>query len=222
MELKPPGVPLFGGKKFGGFLFDMDGTLLTSIEASTRVWSRWAAGYGLDATTFLPQSHGMRVVEVIERLKLTGVDAVTEADAITRLELADMLGVHEVPGARRFLDAVPPTCWAIVTSAPRALALARLGASGLPIPEVLVTAEDIEHGKPDPSCYLLAARRLNICPKACIVFEDAEPGIRAGLGAGADVLVVTATHEHAMITSHPTVHDYTSLTISQDGGLAMI
>lgn len=202
---------MFGGKRFGAFLFDMDGTLLTSIEASQRVWGRWAAGFGLDASTFLPRSHGMRVTEVIERLALPGVDAAVEAETILQEELTDMAGVRQVLGAAAFLLSIPKTRWAVVTSAPRELALRRMEVAGLPLPPALIAAEDIDRGKPDPACYRLAARHFDLEPDACLVFEDAPAGVTAGIRAGASILVISAAHGHSTATKHPNVHDYTCI-----------
>lgn len=208
--------PAFADRRFDALLFDMDGTLLTSIEASQRVWCRWAAGFGLDAMTFLPQAHGMRVVEVIAHLGLPGIDAAAEAEKILQAELVDMDGVREVAGASAFLASLPPTRWAIVTSAPRALAERRLAAAHLPTPAVLVAAEDIERGKPDPSCYRLAAVRLGVDVRDCLVFEDAPAGIAAGEAAGSSLLVVTAAHASPLRTTHPSVPNYGGLAIERD------
>jgi sugar-phosphatase len=65
-------------------------------------------------------------------------------------------------------------------------------AAGLPVPEVLVPADEIEHGKPDPEGYLRAAELLGFEPAECVAFEDAEPGLRAALDSGARVVVVGA------------------------------
>ena len=207
-----------GGKQYDAFLFDMDGTLLTSIEASRRVWGRWAAKFGLNAATFLPDSHGMQVVDVIARLKIPGVDPATEADAILRGELADMDGVREIRGAAAFLASLPSTQWGVVTSAPRVLAQRRLAVAGLPTPPVLVAADDVGRGKPDPECYRLAAERIGVKPADCLVFEDARAGIAAAEAAGADVLVVTAAHTQPITTEHPAVRDYAGLAVGHDAG----
>ena len=209
---------LFPDRSFGGLLFDMDGTLLTSIEASERVWTRWAAGFGLDAADFLTRSHGMRVPEVIEQLRLPGVDPARHADWIMREELADMEGVCEVPGAADFLTALPAACWAVVTSAPRVLAVRRLEIAGLPVPPVLVTADDIVRGKPDPSGYQLAAERLRLRSDVCLVFEDAPAGVQAGEAAGAEVLLIAGAHRQLFETRHRSVQDYRQLMVVQTGG----
>lgn len=202
---------LFEGRRFAAILFDMDGTLLSSIAAAERVWTRWAAQFGIDARTFLHGIHGQRAVDSVRQLNIPGVDPVAEAHAITLAEIEDVDGVHAIAGAREFVAKLPPDRWAIVTSAPRALAVRRLAAAGLTPPSVFITAEDIPRGKPDPACYQLAARKLGLVADDCVVFEDAAAGIRAGEAAGASVVVITATHQHAMGTDHPTCADYSTL-----------
>jgi mannitol-1-/sugar-/sorbitol-6-phosphatase len=210
---------LFDDRSFAAFLFDMDGTLLSSIEAAERVWSRWAAQFGIDAATFLPSIHGRRTVESIRGLNIPGIDVEAQAEAITRAEIQDVDGVRAIHGVKEFLASLPKDRWAIVTSAPRALAVRRLEAVGLVAPSVFIAAEDIVKGKPDPACYLLAANKLGYAASDCLVFEDASAGIRAGEASGAGVLVITATHQHPIDTQHPTSTDYKDLqaTLQPDG-----
>ena len=200
-------------RRFDALLFDMDGTIINSIAAAERVWSAWAERHGLDVATFLPTMHGRRGVETIGRLGLPGVDAEAEARAVTLAEIEDVDGVAAIAGAEAFLRALPDTRWAIVTSSPRLLALRRLEAAGLPVPAVIVTAEDVEHGKPAPDCFLLAAKRLGYPIENCLVFEDAAAGIEAAEAAGASVVVVSVTHQHAMDTPHPKITGYGELAI---------
>ncbi len=213
LSLEHAGRDLFPGRAFDALLFDMDGTLLTSIGASERVWGAWAAGYGLNARDFLPNSHGMRVIDVIDRLALPGVDPARETQRILEAELADFAGVEAIAGARDFLTALLPHRWAVITSAPRILAIRRLTVAGLPVPPVLVTGEDVEFGKPDPACFLMGAARLRIAPDRCVVFEDAPAGIHAGEAARCAVVVVTAAHSREVTTIHPTILDYRRLDI---------
>lgn len=201
------------GRTFAALLFDMDGTILDSIAAAERVWAAWAERHGLDVAAFLPTIHGMRGTETITRLALPGVDPAAEAQAILDGELADVDGVVAIDGAAAFLAALPAHRWAIVTSAPRPLALRRIAAAGLPTPPVLVTAEDVRHGKPAPDCFLLAAERLGQRIEDCLVFEDAPAGIQAAEAAGAAVVVVTVTHKQALDTNHPTISRYAELPV---------
>ncbi len=198
-------------RNYAAFLFDMDGTLLTSLESAERVWAAWARRQGLDVDTFLPTIHGVQSVETIRRLNLPGIDPVAEAAEITRQEIEDVAGIHPIGDAARFLAELPPKRWAVVTSAPRALATARLAAAALPVPPVIVTANDVANGKPAPDCYLLAAKRLGTRAADCLIFEDSPAGIASAEAAGADVVVVTSTHHRPLATPHRTILDYRGL-----------
>ncbi|KFE45081.1 HAD-IA family hydrolase [Pseudomonas syringae] len=195
-------------KRFSAFLFDMDGTLLNSIIAAERVWTIWAQRHDLDVAAFLPTIHGVRSVDTIRRLNLPGLDPVLEAEGISQAEIEDVEGVVSIEGAARLLASLPAERWTIVTSAPRALAEARLKAAGLELPVNLITAEDVSQGKPAPDCFLLAAKRLGVDIRDCLAFEDAPAGIAAAEAAGACVMVITATHEHAITTAHATLVNY--------------
>ncbi|MEC5217606.1 sugar-phosphatase [Actimicrobium sp. GrIS 1.19] len=203
-------------RRYRAFLFDMDGTLVSSIAAAERIWSQWARRHGLDVAAFLPTIHGVRAIDTVTRLALPGVDPLAEANWITAAEIADLDGTVEIAGAIRFLNALPPTMWAVVTSTPRALAVQRLKAAGIPTPPVLITSEHVAVGKPDPACYLLAARTLGVDAADCLVFEDAEVGILAGAQAGATVMVVRATHGAPMATPHAAIDHYEALSASLD------
>ncbi|PZU86002.1 MAG: glycerol-3-phosphatase [Shinella sp.] len=214
-KLTTSGTTVFD-KRYAGFLFDMDGTLLNSIAAAERVWSRWAERQGLDVEAFLPTMHGKRGIDTIRDLNLPGIDVEAEALEIERGEIEDVEGVVALPGAVDFLTSLPSARWAIVTSAPVALARARIAAAGLPQPPRIITAEDVRIGKPDPAGYLLAARHLDVSSARCLVFEDVMAGVKAGEAAGADVMVVTATHSHRMETSHATIASYEGMTVHLD------
>ena len=204
-------------KSYSGFLFDMDGTIINSIAAAERVWGNWASSKGLDVEKFMPTMHGKRGVDTIGQLNLPGVDPVAESNLIMEAEIADIEGVVALPGAIDFLASLPPERWAIVTSSPYRLAMARLDAAGIPVPRFIVTAEDVKVGKPDPQGYILGAQRLGLRTSDCLVFEDVMAGIKAGEAAGADVLVITATHSHPVETDHSTLLNYENVRAHVDG-----
>jgi len=220
MQTQPPApsVP-HPDRSFQACLFDMDGTLLTSIESAERVWSRWLRLHRLDPVAILPTIHGVQTIETITRLGIPGIDPATEAAWIAREEMADLDGVRAIDGARAFVAALPHDGWAIVTSATRRLAEARLQAAGLTSPRLFITAEDIPVGKPAPDCYIEAARRLGKDVTQCVVFEDAPAGIQSGRAAGAEVVVITATHTHPMTTEYAQIEDYRNLAMTHHDGL---
>ncbi|AZV27795.1 MULTISPECIES: HAD family hydrolase [Pseudomonas] len=210
-------------RAFGAFLFDMDGTVLNSIAAAERIWSAWAVRHGVNVETFLPTIHGVRAIDTITRLNLPGVDAEAQAAFITEAEIEDVEGIVEIPGAAAFLKSLPADRWAMVTSAPRDLALRRMAAAGIPEPAVMITAEDVTAGKPDPAGYRLAAKRLGLEPADCLIFEDATVGIQAAEAAGAPLMIITTTHQHPLETAHATIASYRdiALSIDSDGQLRL-
>ncbi|HKP19910.1 MAG TPA: HAD-IA family hydrolase, partial [Thermoleophilaceae bacterium] len=153
-------------------LFDLDGVLVESREATERVWVAWARSNGIDEDELRSAMHGVRSVEVVRAL-LPDSDFVAEAAEIERVQAQDVDGLRAIPGAAEALSALREDRVAVVTSATRELAAARLGAVGIEPPSVMVTAEEVSRGKPDPEGYLTAARRLGVDPAGAVVVEDA-------------------------------------------------
>ena len=144
--------------------------------------------------------HGVRSVEVIRALR-PELDAVAESQEVERRQAEDVHGLRAIPGAAEALGALREEWVAVVTSATRPLAEARLGAVGIEPPAVMVFAGDVERGKPDPEGYLTAARRLGVDPAEALVVEDSPPGIEAGRAAGAATVGVTSTHAAAELAA---------------------
>ena len=192
-------------------LFDLDGVLVDSTEYIERQWREWAVSKGLDPAPFLRVCHGRRAVETI-RLAAPQLDAEAEV-ARFRTQATDDVALAPLPGARALLAALAGQRWAVVTSGARRFALARLARAGLPIPPVLISGDDVREGKPSPEGYLSAARLVGADPQACVVFEDAPPGVASARAAGATVIAVGTTHPpdalaeaHAIVRSLADVH----------------
>ena len=198
------------------FLFDLDGVLVDSRAVVERVCRLWAARLGIEAEALLRVAHGRRTRDTV-RIVAPHVDAEQEVAWIDNAELLDTEGLVEVPGARRFLESLDSSSWAVVTSCGRDLARLRLSTVGLPMPKVLVTSEDVNRGKPAPDCYQLGAKRVGHGPASCIVFEDAPPGIAAGRAAGARVVALRTTHPDADFEGAAAiVSDYSSVRVRKD------
>ena len=194
-------------------LFDMDGTLVDSTEVVELLWGRFAARYGIEEDVLLAYAHGRQTRDTVTHFLPPGFDADAVTAELEEVELITTEGVKEIAGARRLLDSLAGARIAVVTSAPRALAEVRMAAAGLPIPEVLVSSEQVVKGKPDPEGYLTAAARLGVAAADCLVVEDAEAGIRAGLASGGRVLVVGG-HSSAAADPLPHVADLTRVAAS--------
>lgn len=177
--------------KLQAVLFDMDGTLVASDAAVERAWRTWSGEYGVDPEVVLSIAQGRPAASTVRDLRPDlGNDGVAKAAARQlALEYDDLSDVVAVAGALELLVVLDAhgLPWAVVTSADRRLAGARLAAAKIPPPGALVTSEDVVRGKPDPEGYLLAAKLLGVGPARCLVVEDALPGAQAGAAAGAAV-----------------------------------
>jgi sugar-phosphatase len=177
---------------FAAVLFDMDGTLIDSTPSVNRSWSRWAQEFGVNLTS-LTGMHGIPAAQVLGRL--VAPELVPEAASrIEQLEISDVEGILVLPGAAEALATIPAGRGAIVTSCTRALAKARITASGLQAPAVVVTADQVVEGKPNPAPFLLGAQKLGVDPADCLVVEDAPAGLTAARAAGMFRLAVSTTH----------------------------
>ncbi len=174
-------------------LFDLDGVLVDSTAYIEHQWREWAKWRGLEPAPFLRVCHGRRGLETI-RLAAPELDAEAEVARFGEVPVGEEPVLRAMPGAAELLTSLPVGSWAVVTSGSRAVATRRLQAAGLPVPAVLVTAEDVRQGKPSPEGYLRAAERLGVAPADAVVIEDAPPGIEAARAAGMTPVGLTSTH----------------------------
>lgn len=205
----------------GAILLDMDGTLVNSDAAVARAWQRWAERHGLDGAYAYRISHGRQSHDTMAELLPDRPLEQNLADSreLVAGETADLDGVIPIPGAARFLAALAGVPHALVTSADEGLARARMGAAGLPLPPVLVTAEQVSAGKPAPDGFLKAAAELGVDPADCLAFEDSGAGVAAAKAAG---MRVVGIGERAAVHG-PTLHvadfDELVVTTTPDGAV---
>jgi len=202
-------------------LFDCDGVLVDSAASVERAWRRWAAERGLDADAIVAVAHGRRTEDTMRELGLAG-DLAAEVQRLEGYEIADAPSVSAYPAAAALLPELAPGSWAVVTSGTRALATSRLEAAGLPLPAVLVTADDVAAGKPDPEGYLEAARRLGLTPAECLVLEDAPAGVQAALAAGMRVVGLPTTHPAEELAAATLVATWDELVLRGAGGRVVL
>ncbi len=202
------------------FLFDMDGTLVDSTASVERAWAIWAQRHGLNLEELLAYSHGRPTIATMQHFgdrSATGADWQAEADEMQQFELSEVATTLPIRGARALLTELAEAPWAVVTSAPRQLAEARIKAAGLPLPSILVPADEITNGKPNPEGYLKAACELGIEPGDCLVFEDTPPGIEAGLNAGMQVVGLLTTAPAERLRTPNLIRHYQDLRLTRSG-----
>jgi sugar-phosphatase len=195
-----------------GILFDMDGILISSLGSVERSWTKWANLRSVDPEYAIRLAHGCRSIETVAKLR-PDLDAQAENDRIEQMEMDDTEGVAALPGVIDLLSSLPPDRWTVVTSATDPLARVRLRAGGIPVPERIITAESVAHGKPHPAPYLAGAALLGFAPNECLVFEDAASGTKAGRAAGCTVIATTFSHSvEALSAAHYLIPDLTGVT----------
>lgn len=177
---------------FGAILCDLDGVLVDSHAAIERGYDEWADARGLSRERVRELFPGTPARQVVEQAD-PSLDAAAEALEIDRIHVSHGDEVRALPGAATLLE-VPPVPLAVVTSCTRDLARVRFSATGLTPPAVVISADDVSAGKPDPEAYLAGAAALGVKPGECLVIEDAPAGVAAGKAAGMTVLALTTTH----------------------------
>jgi sugar-phosphatase len=197
-----------------GVLFDMDGILISSLGSVERSWRTWGLSRGIDPSTAIHTAHGCRAIETIRKLR-PDLDDEAELKYIEDLEIADDEGLAVRPSER---------CTG-VTSATERLARVRLAAGGIPVPERIITADQVASGKPHPEPYLRGAEILGLPAADCVVFEDSASGTKSGRAAGCTVIGTTFSHSiEELSAAHYLVTDLTEIAVEVlpgDGGLAL-
>jgi mannitol-1-/sugar-/sorbitol-6-phosphatase len=197
-------------------LFDLDGVLVDSTGSVDRQWRAWAREHGIDEQTVIAIAHGVRSIEVI-RAVAPDLDAQVEARKLEAREAADR-GILVMPGAIDLIRTIPEDKWAVVTSGTRYLASARLKLAGMPVPKVMVAADDVVNGKPHPEPYLKGAELLRVNPAECLVIEDAPAGIRAAHAAGMKAIALASTYPVAALSeADGVVQKLAQIEVAVDG-----
>jgi sugar-phosphatase len=204
--------------KVEAVLFDLDGVLANSIDVLEESWGIWSTEKGLDFEMVMKVAHGRRKPEILA-IVVPELDPQPEIDRLMQLETDRIASVKPIRGAAEFVAQLPEGKWAIGTSGERPGALARLRQVGIAPPAVIISAEDVEEGKPHPDVYLKAAAGIGMNPRKCIVFEDAPAGIAAAQAAGATAVALLTTYAaEAFPAGVPVIRDFTQVSLAVDKG----
>lgn len=198
-------------------LFDLDGVLVDSAECVEKTWREWARRHRLDPDRVIALAHGRRAIETV-RLIAPELSADAELAELAASEATTSEGVYEITGARELLERLPADGWGVVTSGIRSVAEFRLRYTRLPLPTVMICADEIARGKPDPEGYLTAAARLGRSPANCVVIEDTPAGIESAQAAGMRVVAIATTCPLERLTgADAVVERLTDLTVMYKG-----
>jgi mannitol-1-/sugar-/sorbitol-6-phosphatase len=199
-------------------LFDLDGVLVDSTGSVTRQWRRWAEEHSIDPQKVVEIAHGVRSIEIIRKMA-PHLDPQAEVARLEKCEADDQEGVAVMPGAANLLKAIPEGRWCVVTSGTRYLATARLKLANLPTPKVLISADDVSKGKPDPEPYLTGAKLLDVNPAQCLVIEDAPAGIRAAHAGAMKAVGITSTYPASeLLEADAVVQKLAQIIVKSPGG----
>lgn len=196
--------------EFAGYIFDLDGTLVDTMPLHYRAWDAAMRSAGLTCTLDEELFYSLggvptrRVAELIAEhygLKVDATAVFHHKEALFGELQADAKLIEPVADFARRVARTHPV--AIASGGPRDVVTRSLQLAGLaPLFKVVVTADDVINGKPAPDMFLLAARRMAVAPERCLVFEDAEPGMRAADAAGMQWVRVPSRTRPAD-TGHP-------------------
>ncbi|HFF8547979.1 TPA: HAD-IA family hydrolase [Kluyvera cryocrescens] len=212
---------------FRGLLFDLDGTLVNSLEFVEASWSAWAVRRGYSAQAVRHYLHGKPALSTLRHFMSDASEAAITQEflALEEYEVSHAQGMTAVAGAVAFLQQLNAlnVPWGIVTSGSRKVASARIHHAGLPFPDVLVTSEDITYGKPHPEPFLLGAKRLNVPVSQCVVFEDSHAGLLSAQAAQSVVVeVLTPQAGVHDLEIFATIPHYQHLSVSPKGAAEFI
>jgi beta-phosphoglucomutase family hydrolase len=187
---------------FAGYIFDLDGTLIDTMPLHFRAWDAAIRSAGLEESLSEELFYSLGGVPTLRVAELIGAHYGLKLDPLVVFHEKEKLFVELQAAAEAVLiepvvafarRMAPTHPLAVATGGTRDIAERSLELAGLrPLFKAVVTVDDVRHGKPAPDMFLLAAERIGVDPKDCLVFEDAEPGILGALAAGMKVVRVTS------------------------------
>jgi sugar-phosphatase len=197
-----------------GLLFDLDGTIIDSSRLFDAAWTQWAKANAIEPEAILSIHHGRRIPDTIAAVTPPGFDIKRGEAEVLELASTTLDGLRLMPGIDVLLHALPPERWGIVTSSYRDIVSRWFAHFGLPQPKVLITAQDVARGKPDPEGYRKAAASLGLAPQDCIIFEDAPAGIAAAEAAGGTLIVIASMLTGEALAGRRWITDYQQVRVT--------
>lgn len=201
---------------YQAFIFDLDGTLVDSIPSIRQSWQEWCHVTNVDYLAVKKANSGSKAADTIIKVA-PYLDVEQEVARLEKIECSKVVNIKEIPGALSFISKLPQECWAVATSGSLLTAQPRLAMCQFPEPAVLITAEQVDNGKPHPESFIRAASAMGVKCSDCLAFEDAPNGVTAALSAGCDVIVIG---DRCNNIKHPNivarVDNFEQLTLKKD------
>ena len=172
-------------------LFDLDGTLIDSISAVETAWAQWARQRKISYKS-LPEFHGRPARETLAHI-VEPHEVITAENQIRELEMDSVTTPTAKKGAISLLASLPEDRWSVVTSGHRQVSLHRIKSAGLPLPKVLVSGDDVTHGKPDPEPFRLGQTRSSDDGGVIVAVEDTIAGLQSARQANCFTIGVIGT-----------------------------
>ncbi len=202
-------------------IFDMDGTMINNMEYHQKAWAEFLKRYGVSFTSeeFKEKISGKKnnhIFALVFGEELTAekeTEYTEEKEAIYRELYKEE--IKEVPGLHQTIKELESRAikLAIATTAPRKNR--QFGLETLNLEKtfpIILGDEDVKNGKPNPEIYLETAKKLNVEPNECIVFEDTPPGVDSGKNAGMTVVGILTTHTKEQLQNADYfLHDFTEI-----------
>ncbi|PVU95038.1 hypothetical protein BB561_002090 [Smittium simulii] len=209
-----------------GILFDLDGTLIDTIECIEIYWRKLCDEYSIDADELFSVCHGVQTIKLLERFFPKEIANQKTVEELEYKVMNDTTGVFVVEGARELLAKIPYTKWGIVTSGTHLMAVTRINQMKLTVPDCFFPSDKVSKSKPDPEGYIKGAQFLGLNPRDCVVFEDAIAGVKAGFSAGCTVIGILSSHtnEKQLIEAGATfcIRNYNDLEVKTENGKILI
>jgi len=186
----------FPTEDYEGYIFDCDGTLIDSMPVHYKAWDAAMRLYGMPGTLsedLFYSLGGVPTRRVAELMAAHYGLKIDPEEVFHRKEALFMEMLPQVEVIRPVVDfarrVAPKRPISVASGGPRMVVERSLELAGLKdLFSIVVTADDVDHGKPSPDMFLLAAKRMGVTPSRCLVFEDAKPGLDAAEAAGMDAV----------------------------------
>ncbi len=178
-------------------LFDFDGVVVDTEPIYDIFWNATAEKYKLGIDRFAQQIKGTTLPFIMEKYFAGFSEEIRQQIVNDSLEYEKEMPFPPMPGSLEFIRMLKEkqVNIGLVTSSEEAKVERAFDALSLRgVFDTVVTADRITKGKPDPTCYLLAASDLQVDPADCLVFEDSFAGIEAGTKAGMRVIGLSTTN----------------------------